>query len=34
VHDGVEDELIFDPPSSEMLAERTIVLSGGTKHGP
>jgi hypothetical protein len=31
VHDGVEDELIFDPASSEMLAERTIVLSGGAK---
>ncbi len=31
VHDGVEGEVIFDPASSEMLAERMIVLSGGSK---
>jgi hypothetical protein len=31
VHDGVEHELIFDPASSDMLAERSIVLNGAAK---
>jgi hypothetical protein len=31
VQDGVEDELIFDPASSDMLAERTIITDGFAK---
>lgn len=31
IHDGTEDELIFDPASSDMLAERTILVDGFAK---